>query len=56
MVTREAVQVGAVAVDVVEVADVVSDSVAARACGASRAIETQKAVIIMVASVGGERT
>lgn len=44
---REAVQVGAVAV---EVADVAVDVVAARAGGAKRAIEPQKGVIFMVTS------
>jgi hypothetical protein len=43
---REDVQVGAAAVEVVDVAE------AARACGTNRAMETQKGVIFMVAGVG----
>lgn len=46
---REAVQLGAAAVEVVDVADI------ARARGTKRAIEAQKgAIFIMVASVGRE--
>lgn len=49
---REAVQLGAVAVEVVGVADIVVDSVrAARACGTNRAMETQKGAIFKVATV-----
>lgn len=52
---REAVQLGAAAVEVVSVADIVLDSVrTARARGANRAIEAQKGVIFMVASAGKE--
>jgi hypothetical protein len=47
VVVREAVQVAAAAEDVV---------VADRACGANRAIETQKEAAFMVASVGKEKT
>lgn len=52
---REAVQLGAVAVDVVDVADVgmVSEGVA-RARSPRRPIETQKGAIFMVASVVGQ--
>lgn len=46
---REAVQLGAAAVEV-DVADIDVDS--ARASGTNRAIETQKGVTFMVASVG----
>jgi hypothetical protein len=52
---REEVQLGAVAVEVVDVADIALDSVrSARACGTKRATETQKRAIFMVASVGKE--
>jgi hypothetical protein len=52
---REDVQVGAAAVEVVNVADIALDSVrTARARGTNRAIESQKGAIFMVASVGKE--
>jgi hypothetical protein len=52
---REDVQLGAAAVEVVDVADIAMDSVrTARARGTNRAIETQKGAIFMVASVGKE--
>jgi hypothetical protein len=52
---REAVQLGAAAVEVVDVADIVLDSVrSARARGTNRAIEAQKGAIFIVASVGKE--
>lgn len=52
---REAVQLGAAAAEVVDVADIAMDSVrTARAGGTNRAIETQKGAIFMVASVGKE--
>lgn len=48
---RDAVQVGAVEVEVAE-AEVVTEAEIARARGANRAIEAQARVIFMVASVG----
>jgi hypothetical protein len=52
---REAVQLGAAAVEVVDVADVAVDSArTARARGTNRAMETQKGAVFMVASVGEE--
>ena len=52
---RDAVQVGAAAVEVVNVADIAMDLVGtARACGANRAIESHTGAIFMVASVGKE--
>ena len=48
-------QLGAAAVEVVDVADVAADSArTARARGTNRAMEAQKEAIIMVASVGEE--
>lgn len=50
---REAVQLGAEAVEVASVADVVMDSVGtARTRGTDKAMETKKGAIFMVASVG----
>lgn len=48
------VQLGAAAVEVVDVADIAMDS--ARARGTNRAIETQKGAVFMVASVDKEMT
>jgi hypothetical protein len=51
----EAVQLGAAAVEVVDVAEFAMDSVrTARTRGTNRAIETQKGAVFMVASVGKE--
>jgi hypothetical protein len=52
---REAVQLGAAAVEVVDVADAAVDSArTAGARGPNRAMETQKGAVFMVASVGEE--
>lgn len=49
---REDVQLGAVAVEVVDVADIAMDPVgSARAHGPSRAIATKKGAVFMAASV-----
>lgn len=49
----EDVQLGAAAVEIVNVADIAMDSArTARARGTNRAIETHKGAIFMVASVG----